>query len=503
MATFSGLFSKEQNLANLLRLYATRNDGAASNYTPITSGYESEGGYVPGSGSMPEGGYNWQGMLDQYNPRRSTDLMDMSNPARYTAFNLGDALGTEGERSFDAQYLSQFDSVVNNPGYTADSFAGPAPINGTDREKIDWMNLVNIGGSLEAMRQDTVAQNKRTDLTEGALMAAAMAGVGGLALSGAGLGAGGVAAGEAAGAGAFSGGMGIPELGMIANPATANAALGAGIPSAMLSGGPGALTLAGLGAGPGSGGMGWEDWLKRLMGNPFGGGGGTGGLNMPWNPLSSLSNLITGAQGRGDAKDLMEAARAGVGVQNPFMTARPGQVEKFLALQNDPSSIENVPGYKSGLRARERALAAQGFNPGVNRQTGQPIVPGQWSNDLANYGGNFYGQEMDRLMTTSGAKFPPSGGNLFLQGATGSTNLRGQANQSMAAGGYGLLSSLLPMLLGGGGPSGGASPAANFLPQMGNQTFWTDTSGGDLGSAFPNLSDEMFGGMFGFGLGGP
>lgn len=66
------------------------------------------------------------------------------------------------------------------------------------------------------------------------LMFAGMAATGG-AISGA-LGGAGAAAG-AAGAG------GIPELGLIANPATANAAIAAGIPASTLSGGAGALGL--------------------------------------------------------------------------------------------------------------------------------------------------------------------------------------------------------------------------------------------------------------------
>lgn len=174
------------------------------------------------------------------------------------------------------------------------------------------------------------------------------------------------------------------------------------------------------------------DWIKSLF--P----GGTGGPGMPWSPLTSLLNIASGLIGSGKAGDLTAAGARATAAGDPFGPYRPGFANQLFELIADPSKIENVPGYKSGLRARQRALAAQGFNP-VKGADGNMIVPGNWSYSMDRFGGDFYNQEVARLMDLSGAKIAPSFPQGILQGQMAGTALQGQSIQSLIAGLRGLL----------------------------------------------------------------
>lgn len=172
-------------------------------------------------------------------------------------------------------------------------------------------------------------------------------------------------------------------------------------------------------------------------------------LKMPWGMLANLAQMITGGTGLSSAGNIRDAGAAATAANNPFGPWRAGYAQDLFNLMNDPSSIENRPGYKSGLRARARALAAQGLNPGVTKD-GVGLVPGRFGYEMDKYGGDFLNQELQRLMILSGATFPPNGGQFLLQGEIGATNLQGQSLQSMLAGLYGLLT--------GGSSQGSGTP---------------------------------------------
>jgi hypothetical protein len=330
IAMISGLNSTDQNLAYLMQLYGAGGDG-------------------------------WSSMLDQYNPYQATGYDQNGNP-------IGQ--NTSGPRMFDSQWLSQFDSVANNPIYT--SMYGPAPVGGTTQQKLDWMGLVNMGGAAEAGRQTTEAENSRTDMTEGALMAAAMAGVGGLAYSGAGLlsgaeGIGGAAgsgfvgdlpiAGDFSGTSLWSGGGlgGSGGWGDLINVADA------GDDIAWTSQGFTPTMVDNVGGG------GIMDWLGNIPASSW--------LNFGGSALNSLlgynasQNASTAQQ---QAANNALALQAQIYAQNradlaPWREAGVGALGRLTALTtpgNQVSQMELDPGYQfrlgEGNKAIDRASAARG-----------------------------------------------------------------------------------------------------------------------------------------------
>lgn len=100
-----------------------------------------------------------------------------------------------------------------------------------------------------------------------------------------------------------------------------------------------------------------------------------------------------------------------------------GQLDTLTA---DPASVQNLPGYKAGLQAVERRLAAQGFLGSGNAMTA-----------LADYGGRFYN---DSVQTLSGLAAPTAQQGQYNMG---SIVAGGQGLNSLGAGAY--------QLWGGGG----------------------------------------------------
>jgi hypothetical protein len=166
--------------------------------------------------------------------------------------NRGLSLNERGGATYNnAQAIDDY--VRANGGYSAFGF-DPAKewANHAFGKQVNW-DQFNQLGQIE-WEQD--GGSLLGDVIEMATPLAIMAGtaLGGSALFGpaAGAAAGGAAAsGAAGGAGAAGGsglaaGMAIPELGLIANPATASAAIAGGIPASMLAGGTGAIGLGAL-----------------------------------------------------------------------------------------------------------------------------------------------------------------------------------------------------------------------------------------------------------------
>jgi len=106
--------------------------------------------------------------------------------------------------------------------------------------------------------------------------------------------------------------------------------------------------------------------------------------------------------------------------------------QKINELINDPSKITSTGGYKSGMEAVERGLAARGYIGSGNEMTA-----------LADYGQNFYNQQIALLQSLASG----------MPSTVGAINT-GTSVQSSGAGG---LASIFSGLLGGGGGGGAGS----------------------------------------------
>ena len=227
-------------------------------------------------------------------------------------------------------------------------------------------------------------------------------------------------AGEAAAAGA-----GIAEAG--AGAVGAGSFLGEGVAS-----GIGAWDAAAAGSALGSGQFGtalsYFGQNPALIGNLVGGGGGLGGGKFGgFGGLGQIANVGSSIYGLGLANDLRKRS-------DPFAKYRGAYGEQLAALEANPSSITTRPGYQAGLTAVQRGSAAGGYNG-----SGNEIAA------LAQYGGNFYNQEVGRLAGLAGAGTQPGNGGYPAAMLAG---------QSLASLGYGLgpySNRRPPGLFGGGG----------------------------------------------------
>lgn len=177
-----------------------------------------------------------------------------------------------------------------------------------------------------------------------------------------------------------------------------------------------------------------ESTLAGLNGLPGVETASTGLFGMPWSTLSSMASLGTGLVGLGQTGNIASASQADAARLDPFGPYRGEFANQLMGLMADPSLIEKKPGYRAGLRAVQRALAAQGFNPGKGG------TPGNWTYAMDKFGGEQYAAEFARLAAGAGMNIAPGGGAINTQGQVMQTQLMGQALQSIIAGIRGLAS---------------------------------------------------------------
>lgn len=198
-------------------------------------------------------------------------------------------------------------------------------------------------------------------------------------------------------AGLDSAGSGVPENGGFSPADTAQF----GTPDAPVSvGGPGQTSLL------------------DMISSVFGGSGASTGLlsrvaaaaGLPAgisNNIGSAFNIGSGIYGLMQGNDLKKRAQLLAQQADPFGQYRSGYAQQLQSLMANPSSITQIPGYQAGLQAVERRGAAQGWNGSGNMMDA-----------LANYGGNFYNQQIQNLMGLSGSNFnPASAASIGLQGS--------------------------------------------------------------------------------------
>lgn len=139
-------------------------------------------------------------------------------------------------------------------------------------------------------------------------------------------------------------------------------------------------------------------------GGTAGGAGGFGGLGT----MMGLSNLANAGVGMYQANQLQQASQAA----DPWAKYRAQYGDQLNALMQNPNQVQNIPGYQAGLQAVERSLASQGYQGSGNMM-----------NALANYGGQFYQQQLQNLANLAGT------GNVgtSLQGQFNASNMLGQS----------------------------------------------------------------------------
>lgn len=108
-------------------------------------------------------------------------------------------------------------------------------------------------------------------------------------------------------------------------------------------------------------------------------------------------STATGLYGLYQAQQMQALARQLQASADPFAGQRAQYAQQLSALQANPSSIANLPGYQAGLDAVQRSMAAQGYQGSGNMMAA-----------LQNYGGNIYDQQMQTLAGLAGAGANPA-----------------------------------------------------------------------------------------------
>jgi len=146
--------------------------------------------------------------------------------------------------------------------------------------------------------------------------------------------------------------------------------------------------------------------------------GGTNPLGT--NDFKNLFDVLSGLYGLKLANDA--AAKS-----DPFGPYREGYAKKLQALEANPGTLRNTPGFFTGQDMINRSMASKGY-----------LGSGNQAAALQRFGGDFYHQEANRLATLAGANINP--GNTYFNAAD-------LAGRSLSNIGYGLSPYMQP-----GGP---------------------------------------------------
>lgn len=144
----------------------------------------------------------------------------------------------------------------------------------------------------------------------------------------------------------------------------------------------------------------------------------------PNTSLMSPLSIAQGAYGLYNSNRLKQLAAEQALKADPNSAYRASYAARLNSLSTDPSSIFSTPGYAAGEQAVQRTMAAQGYTGSGNARIA-----------MQKYGGDFYNQEMQRLMTLSGGNAGQTvAPALNLAGNESAINLAGQSLNSI---GYG------------------------------------------------------------------
>jgi hypothetical protein len=125
-----------------------------------------------------------------------------------------------------------------------------------------------------------------------------------------------------------------------------------------------------------------------------------------------IASVFSASQSNKQAKKQEKLAQQGIDAADPFRTYRPKYAQKLDEFMQNPLGVlDSTPTYKARLDAAARTMAAQGYTG-----SGNALVA------AADAGASAYQQELNNLMTLSGAGVTP-GGNY-------SSALQAQSNAS-------------------------------------------------------------------------
>lgn len=117
-----------------------------------------------------------------------------------------------------------------------------------------------------------------------------------------------------------------------------------------------------------------------------------GAPNMGWGSPGNVANILQGISGIAQSRNMQDRARQA----DPFAQYREQYGQRLQRLAEDPSMIENEPGYQAGLRAVQRSMAAQGYTGSGNMMAA-----------IAKYGQDFYERTANRYAGLAGAGVNP------------------------------------------------------------------------------------------------
>jgi len=157
-----------------------------------------------------------------------------------------------------------------------------------------------------------------------------------------------------------------------------------------------------------SGGSNWlDEWRKKLL---------TG------RGMRGVLGVGSGLYGLQQARRMEQLSQQAMAQSDPFGPERAGYAAKLRELYADPSAVEKLPGYKAGLNAVERKLAAQGYNGSGNMMLA-----------LKDYGENAFNSEAKRLSELAGAGIRPNP-SAAIQAQASASQQRGNSLASLAFG---------------------------------------------------------------------
>lgn len=250
-------------------------------------------------------------------------------------------------------------------------------------------------------------------------------------------GAQGLMPGAAAGLSEMGGGTGLmygldagSSLGAMGGLTAADLGMMGGVDYSLAGAGLGGLGMTAPGFDMGAmGGMGPVDYsLGSATGIGTTGGGG-GMMDMFRRRMAAMGmtpgnlgmiggglNIASGLYGLNAAQQMSQMAQRA----DPFAGYRPGYAAQLAQLTADPSRITSMPGYRAGMQAVQRSMAAQGYQGSGNMMAA-----------MSKYGGDFYNQEVNRLAALGGANISPQ---TALMGQGMASDL---ASRGLASLGYG------------------------------------------------------------------
>lgn len=148
--------------------------------------------------------------------------------------------------------------------------------------------------------------------------------------------------------------------------------------------------------------------------------------------VGEVMKVVTGVSDYKHGKAIKNAERKGLNTSSQAHL-------QLQDLMSDPSSVTEMPMYKAGLEAVQRTLGQQGLTGSGNAVLG-----------LAEYGSNFYQQQLSSLAAIAQGGTPAygTGSNLMAAGA-------GRASEGLQAG-----AKMVAQAMSGGAAGGGGSVAS-------------------------------------------